>query len=102
MLALSASGAGVGFVAGLGLALALALHLLVFGASAARIAAPPAFVRVVLTFGVIAALGAAAAPQWAWSAQAMEAGLFVATASAASLCLSALAGRAPSLRDEDW
>jgi hypothetical protein len=100
--ALYAPGAGVGFVVGLALALALALHMIVFGAAAARAAAPPLVARIAVTLGLIAAMGAAGAPGLALSGPLMEGGLFAATAGAASLILNALAGRAPSLRDEDW
>lgn len=102
ILVLAAPGAGAGFAAGLACASAFALHLVVFGAAAARAAAPPALMRTLMTLGVAASVGAAAAPGWSLAPQAMEAGLFAVTASAGSLALSALAGRAPSLRDEDW
>jgi multisubunit Na+/H+ antiporter MnhB subunit len=102
LLALYAPGAGVGFVAGLAFALTLTLHVIAFGAAAARAAAPPIVARLVLTLGLIASVAAAAAPGWAWSARAMEAGLFAAAVGAAALILAALTGRAPSLRDEDW
>jgi len=102
LLALYAPGAGVGFAAGLAFALALALHLIAFGAQAARAAAPPGVARLLLSLGLAASFGAAAAPGWAYAAQAMEAGLFCATAGAGALMLAVLSGRAPSLRDEDW
>jgi len=102
LLAIYTPGAGVGFAAGLAFALALTLHMIAFGAQAARAAAPPVIARLVLSLGLIASIASAAAPGWAWAAQAMEAGLFATTAGACALILAALTGRAPSLRDEDW
>jgi multisubunit Na+/H+ antiporter MnhB subunit len=102
LLATSAPGAGIGFSAGVAFALALTLHALVFGAHAARAAAPPILSRVLLSLGVAACVCAAGAPALRWAAQAMEAGLFAATAGAGALIISAAFGRAPSLRDEDW
>lgn len=102
LLALYAPGAGVGFVAGLAFALALTLHMIAFGAAAARMAAPPVIARALMSLGLIAAFAAAAAPNFVWSAQTIEGGLFAVTAGASALILSALTGRAPSLRDEDW
>lgn len=97
-----APGAGVGLLAGLTFALALLLHALVFGAAAARTAAPPAAARVLLSLGLIAAASGACAPAWSGADVAIEGGLFVATAGACALIQSALMGRAPSLRDEGW
>lgn len=102
LLALYAPGAGVGFAAGLAFALALALHMIAFGAAAARKAAPPLMARALVSLGVIAAFAAAAAPGFAFAAQTMEGGLFAVTAGASALIVSALTGRVPSLRDEDW
>lgn len=102
LLALRDAGTGVGFIAGLALSLMLALHVLVFGADAARVAAPPFLSRVVLVLGVVAAAAGAGLPQWAYAPALIEGGVFAATAAAAALILAALIGRAPSLRDEDW
>ncbi len=102
LLALYSPGAGVGLIAGLAFALALTLHMIAFGAAAARMAAPPLAARLVMSVGLIAAFAAAAAPGFAWSAQAMEGGLFAVAAGASALIVTALTGRAPSLRDEDW
>ncbi len=102
VLALTPAGAGAGFLAGLAFALALTLHALVFGADAARQVSPPAATRLVLSAGLVLCVACAGAPGFAWSAQVMEAGLFAVTCGASALFLSALFGRAPSLRDEDW
>ncbi len=102
LMALYAPGSGVGLLAGLAFALALALHGIVFGADAARAAFPPVIARVLLSLGLIAAIGAAGAPGLGFAAHIMEAGLLAATASASALILVALMGRAPGLRDEDW
>lgn len=102
LMALYAPGAGIGLLAGLAFALALALHGIVFGADAARAAFPPFVARILLSLGLIAAIAAAGAPGLIYAAYVMEAGLFAATASASSLILIALMGRALGLRDEDW
>jgi len=102
LMALYAPGSGIGLLAGLAFALALALHGIVFGADAARAAFPPLVARILLSLGVIAAIAAAGAPGFLYAPYVMEAGLFVATASASSLILIALMGRALGLRDEDW
>ncbi|HRE46078.1 MAG TPA: hypothetical protein PKY87_19205, partial [Terricaulis sp.] len=62
----------------------------------------PLVARILLSLGVIAAIAAAGAPGFLYAPYVMEAGLFVATASASSLILIALMGRALGLRDEDW
>jgi multisubunit Na+/H+ antiporter MnhB subunit len=93
---------GVGFVAGLAFGMVLTLHALVFGAAAIRTAFPPLLARAAVSAGAIAVLLAAALPAWADSAKAIEAGLFLATIGAIALLLAVLAGRAPTLRDEDW
>ncbi|MEJ0060492.1 MAG: MnhB domain-containing protein [Terricaulis sp.] len=102
LLAMRAPGAGIGFVAGLALALALVLHVIVFGAAAARAAFPAPLARALLGLGVIGALIGAGAPNLQHAPQIAEAGLFLATVSALALVIDVLAGRAPTLRDEDW
>jgi hypothetical protein len=93
---------GVGLVAGLALALLLALHALVFGAEALRIAFPPFIARATVSVGVLTALLGAALPGWSAGGGCVEAGLFLVTVGASALVLIVLAGRAPTLRDEDW
>lgn len=102
LLALRSPGQGVGFLAGLAFALLLVLHMLVFGAQAARHAAPPFVSRVVLAAGVAAVAVGAGLPGWPWAGQLMEGGAFAATSGAAALIIAATVGRAPSLRDEEW
>lgn len=99
-LALAEPGAGAGLLVGLLFAAALAAHLLVFGANAARAALPPLAGKALLSLGLAATLLGAAAPRLPGAAMILEAGLFAATAAGAALVLAALAGRAPTLRDE--
>ncbi len=99
-LVLRTPGAGVGLLAGLVFAAALAVHLLVFGAGAARRALPAFAARALLCLGVGAALLGAGAPRLPGAVMLLEAGSFAATAAGAALVLAALAGRAPTLRDE--
>lgn len=96
-----APGAGVGFVAGLAFSLILALHALIFGADAARAAAPPLLTRALLAAGVLVSFVGAGAPGLRFSPQLIEAGAFVATSSAASLFLVSLMGRAATLLGEE-
>lgn len=92
--------AGVGFVAGLAFALALAAHALVFGASAARAAAPPWLMRAVAAVGLVAAVVGASAPRVPFAAELVEGGLFVVTAAGGALLIAVLFGRAPTMRDQ--
>lgn len=96
------AGSGVGFVAGLVFALALVLHGLVFGAAAARRAFPPVLCRLVAALGLIAASVGAGVPGLALAPRIVEAGLFAVTLAGASMILSVLFGRAPTLRDAEW
>lgn len=102
LIAMRAPGAGVGFVAGLAFAIALLLHALVFGASAAKAAFPPLAARLALALGLAAALTGAGAPRLPFAPQLIEAGLFAIVVAAASLIISALFGRLPTLRDAEW
>jgi len=101
LLATRAPGAGAGFIAGLAFALVLVLHALVFGAAAAKRAWPPLAAQALVAFGVCAALAGAGA-QWRFAPVLAEAGVFAATAGAASLIIVVSFGRAPTLRDADW
>jgi hypothetical protein len=95
-------GAGAGWIAGLALGLALAVHVLVFGALTARTALPLWTMRIVLGAGLAAlavGLTGAAGPL---SPQTVEVGAFALTAGSVQLVIAALAGRAPTLRDEQW
>ncbi len=102
LLAMRGPGEGVGLLAGLAVSMAPVLHTIVFGAAATRAAIPGLFLRAALAFGLIASVAAAGLPGWSFAAHAGEAGLFLTTSSAVCLALAALAGRAPTLRDEDW
>ena len=93
---------GVGFVAGAAIGMLLVLHMLVFGADAFRAAFPPAIARLFAALGAVVAFVAAALPGGTGAAQAMEGALCVTTIGALALALTVLAGRAPTLRDEDW
>ncbi len=97
-----APGSGVGFLAGLVFGLALALHALAFGAGASRAAFPPSVAHTGLSAGVLTVLLGAASPGLGFAAQLAEAGLFLATGSAAALILAVLVGRAPTLPDGEW
>lgn len=101
MLAAGAPGDGVGLRAGLMFALAIALHALVFGVAAAKAAFPAWAWRGVMALGAVAVFTAAAAPGERLSGQIMEAGLFATVVAAASLILTVLIGRAPTLRDTE-
>jgi multisubunit Na+/H+ antiporter MnhB subunit len=101
-LVASAPGAGIGFVAGLIVALAAVLHALVFGAQAARRAAPPAMLRLALVFGVLAALAGLALQGNDLAHSISEAGLFLATAAGAMLAINTLIGRASALDETSW
>lgn len=101
LLATRAAGAGVGFVAGLALLLALIVHALVFGAAAARAAAPPLALRLLAAMGLAATVVGWSAPGTTGGPQLLEAGLFVLTAAGGGLALTVLIGRAPTMRDQD-
>jgi multisubunit Na+/H+ antiporter MnhB subunit len=101
LLVLREPGAGIGFTAGAVFALALALHVLIFGAAAARVAFPPFVARLLAGLGLALAVLSAGAPRLPGAAQALEGGLFLVMAAGASLILAVLAGRAPTLRDEE-
>ncbi len=96
------AGGGVGFVVGLALALVLILHALMFGAAAARRALPGPIARAMLALGLIAAVVGVGAPGLAYAPRVIEAGLMLTTLGAAALALAVLAGRAPTMREEDW
>ncbi len=100
LLAMAPAGGGVGFVAGLAFVLALMAHVLVFGAAAARAAAPPFAARLMTALGLAASVIGALAASMPYAAQLMEAGLFAATAAGGALTLAVLIGRAPTMRDE--
>jgi len=96
------AGAGVGLVAGLALALAIVLNALIFGVRSVLMAAPPFVLRAVLTLAIVLAFAGAGLPNFVWSAQLVEFGAFLATASGVSLISLAIMGRAGTLRDAMW
>jgi hypothetical protein len=102
LLATWPAGAGLGFVAGIAFALILWLHALVFGASAARRAVPPFLARASAVLGFAITIIGAALPRVPYDARVIEGGLFFLTVGTASLILSVLIGRAPTLREEGW
>jgi multicomponent Na+:H+ antiporter subunit B len=94
------AGAGVGFIAGLAFVLALSAHALVFGASAARAAAPPWLMRILVAGGLVSAVAGACAPRMVFASELIEGGLFVVTAAGGALLIAVLFGRAPTMRDQ--
>ena len=96
------AGAGVGFVAGLAMVMPIALNALLFGVQAIVAAIPALILRAALALGLIAAFVGVGLPHASWSAQLVEAGAFAATASASTLVLLALMGRAGALREATW
>ena len=96
------AGGGIGFVAGLAFALPVSLNALIFGVPAARAAAPPIVLRLLLAAGVAAAFVSVGLPGMRASAQVSEAGAFLVTGAGLSLALLAVMGRAASLRDASW
>lgn len=100
LLLVRAPGEGVGLVAGLAFMVALTLHALVFGAGAARAAAPAPLMRALLGAGLAAAVFAALSPRMAFAGEVLEAGLFVLTASGGALVVAVLFGRASTMRDQ--
>jgi len=100
LLATRPAGAGVGFVAGLAFLLALIAHALVFGATAARAAAPPMAMRLLSALGFAAAALGAVVPDLLFSRELVETGLFVLTAAGGAFIGAVLFGRAPTMRDQ--
>jgi multisubunit Na+/H+ antiporter MnhB subunit len=96
------AGSGIGLVAGICLALGSVLLALVFGVGAWRRAFPPALMRFALAIGLAIAVGGDTLAPRSWSAQLIEAGLFVLTVSGAILAFMGVFGRAPTLSDDAW
>jgi multisubunit Na+/H+ antiporter MnhB subunit len=96
------SESGVGFFAGLAVGLALMLHALVFGAIASARAFPPWLSRVFLALGLVIASGGAGLPGLVFAPRLIEAGAFLATFGGCALVITALFGRAPTLREGEW
>ena len=89
LLSAHPAGSGVGLFAGFAFALLIALHILTYGVSAARAAAPPWLMRPLLALGLLAALFGVGAPLFPYAARIAEAGLFVSTAIAAPCSMEA-------------
>lgn len=102
LLATRPAGEGAGLAAALLFALAFTAFALAGGAARARRGVPPLMARVLLCLGTLACIGAASAPGLPGGERVFEAGLFAACASAFVLFFTALIGRAPTLRDEEW
>jgi hypothetical protein len=94
------AGGGVGLLSGFAFVLALMAHALVFGAGAARAAAPPLLMRLLAALGLAAAALASAAPRMLFARELAEAGLFVLSAAGGALVIAVLFGRAPTMRDQ--
>jgi hypothetical protein len=99
LLIVRPAGVGVGFAAGLALVLAILLHALVFGAVAARAAAPPAIMRLFMAGGLLAAMAPYAPFRLGFSDALVEAGLFLVTSAGGAALVTVLFGRAPTMRD---
>jgi hypothetical protein len=102
LLATWPPGAAVGFVAGLALALVIVINALIFGVGFVLAATPPFALRAVLMLGVIVAFAGVGLPNFAWSAQCVEAGALFATSASVSLISLSIMGRAGALRDTSW
>ena len=100
LLVVRPSGSGVGLLAGFAFVLAIIVHALVFGASAARAAAPPFLMRVLMALGVAAATFGATVPRALFAPELIEAGLFAVTSAGGALVITVLFGRAPTMRDQ--
>jgi multisubunit Na+/H+ antiporter MnhB subunit len=90
-----------GFSAGVAFSLVLALYALVFGAEAARRAAPPWVMRALLCAGLLVAIVSLATPGLPLASRVSDAGTFVAASAGVSLLLVTLMGRAATLRAEE-
>ncbi len=77
-------------------------HAIFFGADAATRAVPPGLWRIACAGALIAGAVSVGSPDWDLSPMLGEAALLCATVAACALALTALIGRAPTLRDEEW
>jgi hypothetical protein len=55
-----------------------------------------------MAVGLLLTLTGIGGPRLPYGAQMIEAGLFLTVAAGAGLAIAVLAGRAPTLRDEEW
>jgi hypothetical protein len=95
-------GTGVGFAAGLAIALPIVFNALLLGVRATLGALPHALLRLGLVAGLVLSFVGAGLPNMRWSAQLVEAGAGVATASSVCLALLVVMGRAGTFRDSSW
>ncbi|MGE0596619.1 MAG: hypothetical protein AB7P07_09635 [Hyphomonadaceae bacterium] len=103
MIAIGAPpGASGGLAGALVFALGFIAHVLVTGVNGAQRALPPILARVFLALGAGVCVLAASAPGLLGSAALFQAGLFACTAAAFTLVFTALIGRVPTLRDDEW
>lgn len=102
LAATSPAGSGIGLTAGAVFAALHVLHVIVYGAGASRIAAPPMLLRCLVVLGLLACLAAIGAPGWRLAQQMGEVGLFLISGAGFALVVNVLVARAPSLREEDW
>lgn len=93
---------GSGLAAGALLSATFVLHALVSGAERALRAVPPFAWRIAALLALLGAGASACAPDWAYAARIGEGALAAAVVAAVGLAFTALAARAPTLRDEDW
>jgi hypothetical protein len=100
LLIVRPAGGGVGLLGGFAFVLALIVHALVFGAGAARAAAPAFLMRLLVALGLAAATFGAMVPRVLFARELIEAGLFAVTAAGGALVITALFGRAPTMRDQ--
>jgi hypothetical protein len=101
LLVMRPAGGGVGLIAGLAFVLAWIAHALVFGAGAARAATPPWLMRALAALGLIAAALGATEPRVMFARELVEGGLFAVTAAGGALIVTALFGRAPTMREQE-
>lgn len=99
LLIVVAPGQGIGLIAGLAVLAAFIVYALVFGAGAARVAAPPAIMRTLLALGLAASAVGVASPQLGFASELIEAGLFLIGSAGGAFATLALFGRAPTMRD---
>ena len=77
-------------------------HTVTAGAAAAQRAIGPLAWRIGAGLALVAGCIAVSAPDWRYAPLLGEGALAAALVAAAALAFGGLAGRAPSLPDEDW
>ncbi len=94
--------AGAGLAGGALIGLSITLHALVFGEAAARRAFGAFAWRALIACALGAGGAAVCAPDGTYAPLLGEAAAAGSVAAAIALAFTALAARAPTLRDEDW